>query len=233
MPDPNLVISPFLPDEAAIFQAIRHETFGPTVNKILYAREPSQKTLDSITQKYRDDIIKKTATIMKCVDKTTGITIAGAKWRYLGRFNPDGSPASLTLEEVKKGLEAPEPYEESNPLLFKAIFTLFGANKLEIMGTRPYYVLDTLVTRPDHHRRGAGGMLVQWGCEKADELGVEAFLEASVMGQPLYAKYGFEPVKETSIDLREYGGDEEMKFIVSSRGLVLRGKVMALTCSNS
>jgi GNAT superfamily N-acetyltransferase len=232
MPDANLAISPFPPDEAAIFQAIRHETFSPTINKILYTREPSQKTLDSITQKYRDDIINKNGFLMKCVDKTTGITIAGAKWRYLGLLNPDGSPAPRPLEEVKKNLEAPEPYEESDPVLFKAIFTLFGANKLEIMGTRPYYVLDTLVTHPDHHRRGAGAMLVQWGCEKADELGVEAFLEASPMGQPLYARYGFETVKEVGIDLRQYGGDEEMKFIVSPRGLVLCGNVIALTCSN-
>jgi GNAT superfamily N-acetyltransferase len=219
MPDPNLVISPVLPDEAALYQAVRHETFRPTINKILYTREPSQKTLDSVIEHTRDDIINKGVMYMKCVDTTTGVVVAGAKWRYMGLLNPDGTPAPRPLEDVKKDLEVLEPYEESDPVLFKTIFTLFAANKLEIMGTRPYYVLDTLVTLPDHHRRGAGGMLVKWGCEKADELGVEAFLEASLMGQPLYARYGFEPVKEAGIDLREYGGDEELKFMVGCQHL--------------
>jgi GNAT superfamily N-acetyltransferase len=219
MPDPNLVISPLLPDEAALYQAVRHETFRPTVNKILYTREPSQKTIDSIVENTRNDIINKNGVYMKCVDKTTGIVIAGAKWRYMGLLNADGTPAPRSLEDVKKDLVLLEPYEESDPVIFNTIFTLFAANKLEIMGTRPYFSLYTLVTLPDHHRRGAGGMLLQWGCEKADELGVEAFVEASLMGQPLYARYGFEPVKEASIDLREYGGDEELKFVVSSYGL--------------
>ena len=58
-------------------------------------------------------------------------------------------------------------------------------------------------------------MLVRWGCERADETGVEAFLEASVMGAPMYARHGFQPVKEVDLDLRKWGGKERMTFIVS------------------
>lgn len=171
--------------------------------------------MDSVIEHTRDDIINKGVLYMKCVDTRTNAVVAGAKWRYMGLLDPQGNAAPRSLESVEKDLEVPEPYEESDPVIFKSIFELFGKNKLEIMGTRPYYVLDTLVTHPDHHRRGAGGMLVQWGCEKADELGVEAFLEASPMGQPLYARYGFEPVKEVGLDLKKYGADEEFNFIVS------------------
>lgn len=59
-------------------------------------------------------------------------------------------------------------------------------------------------------------MLVAWGCEKADEAGVEAYLEASPMGAPMYARHGFKAVGEINIDLIKYGGDEVLKLIVSA-----------------
>ena len=34
-------------------------------------------------------------------------------------------------------------------------------------------------------------MLVKWGCELADREGVSAYVDASKVGAPLYAKYGF------------------------------------------
>ncbi|KAF2792099.1 acyl-CoA N-acyltransferase [Melanomma pulvis-pyrius CBS 109.77] len=217
MPDPTLSVSLLLPEEAPLYQAVRHETFRPTINKILYAREPSQKTLDSVAAKTSDEIRTKGVLYLKCVDSATGAVVAGAKWRYMGHLSPSGAPLPRTLDEVKKELELPPPYEESDPAVFNAIFGLFAQNKLETMGTRPYYVLDTLVTHPEHHRRGAGGLLVKWGCDRADELGVEAFLEASLMGEPLYRRFGFVPVKEVGIDLRKFGGDEEMRFILMRR----------------
>jgi predicted N-acetyltransferase YhbS len=68
--------------------------------------------------------------------------------------------------------------------------------------------LGILVTHPKHQRRGAGGMLVRWGCKKADERGVISILQAAEAGLQLYLKHGFEIVKETPMDLRPYGVDE-------------------------
>ena len=51
--------------------------------------------------------------------------------------------------------------------------------------------LDTLGTHPDYWRRGAGSLLVKWGCDLADADGVSAYVDASKDGAPLYAKYGF------------------------------------------
>jgi GNAT superfamily N-acetyltransferase len=44
--------------------------------------------------------------------------------------------------------------------------------KSEFIGTRPHANLQILVTHPKYQRRGAGGMLVDWGCAKADERGL-------------------------------------------------------------
>ncbi|RSL51386.1 hypothetical protein CEP52_016557 [Fusarium oligoseptatum] len=51
--------------------------------------------------------------------------------------------------------------------------------------------LDTLVTHPEYRRRGAGSMLMKWGCDLADENGVEVYVDASRDGSFLYRKFGF------------------------------------------
>lgn len=51
--------------------------------------------------------------------------------------------------------------------------------------------LDMLATHPDYRRRGAGSMLIQWGCDVADREGSGAYIDASKAGAPLYAKHGF------------------------------------------
>lgn len=232
-PKANLSIAPLTPDDVHLYQAIRHETFRPTINKILYAREPSKETQQKVIEKYKQDITDNKSMFTVCWDNDTGEMIAGSKWRYLGpkaekeghanvealngsvTQNGDKRPKDRTWEEVEEGLTIVEPYPESDPRVWNTFFTQLYQNKREIMGTRPYYALDTLITHPRHHRRGAGGLLVQWGCEQADVKGVEAYLEASPMGAPLYERYGFQRIKMMSLDLRDFGGDEKLDFIVS------------------
>ncbi|GJC82238.1 hypothetical protein ColLi_05076 [Colletotrichum liriopes] len=61
--------------------------------------------------------------------------------------------------------------------------------------------LDTLVTHPDYQRRGAGSLLLKWGCELADENGVGAYVDASKAGKGLYERFGF--VDESEADAGE------------------------------
>jgi len=215
MPNPQLQVSLLKPEEAEQYMQIRHKVFRPTVNKILYSRgEPSQKTLDRVTREIRDGVVKKGILYLKCVDHSTGQIIAGARWRFMKPANHNAS--ERTLDEIEEDFKIPEPYDESHPDVVKSFYDLFNANKREILDTRPYYVLDTLVTLPEHERRGAGSMLVRWGCDRADEAGVEAYLEASPMGAPMYAKHGFIAVKEVELDLKRFGGEENLSFVVST-----------------
>ncbi|PSN61369.1 acyl-CoA N-acyltransferase [Corynespora cassiicola Philippines] len=217
MPNPNLTVSLLTPGEAPQYQSIRHETFRDTVNKILYTREPSEKTQARVVAEIKDAITDKGVLYLKCVDKATGDIIAGARWRYLRPKDPEAS--LRTDEELDADLSVPEPFDESDPGLFRSLFTLFHAGKRRHLANRPYYCLDTLVTHPNHHRRGAGSMLIEWGTTKADEAGVECYLEASPMGEPLYAKHGFERLEEVGLNLRGFGGDvDELRFIVSPFG---------------
>lgn len=46
-------------------------------------------------------------------------------------------------------------------------------------------------TSNDYRRRGAGGMMMKWGCDLADLLGIPGWIEASPEGNFLYKTYGF------------------------------------------
>ena len=51
-------------------------------------------------------------------------------------------------------------------------------------------------------------MLVQWGCDRADELGIEAYIEASQTGTPMYERLGFKTVRRVVFDpVKEVGRD--------------------------
>jgi GNAT superfamily N-acetyltransferase len=53
-------------------------------------------------------------------------------------------------------------------------------------------VIEMLSTHPEHQRRGAGAILMKWGTDIADSLGLRAFVQASRLGkQHLYEKFGF------------------------------------------
>lgn len=216
MPDSKLAVSLLTPGEAGQYMCIRHVAFVNDVNKILYfhRHEPSQATLDRVTQSIRAGIAEGIL-YLKCVDTSNGEIIAGARWRCIRPNDPNAT--SCTSEEVDTQLTVPDMYTESHPDVWRAFYELFNRSKRKHMGARPYWVLETLVTHPDHHRRGAGGLLLKWGCDKADEASMETYLEASGMGEPLYRKYGFEPVENIALDLRSWGGPEEIRWTVCCR----------------
>ena len=51
--------------------------------------------------------------------------------------------------------------------------------------------LATNFTLAEHRRRGANTLMMEWGTKKADELGLETFLEATPLGSMIYARHGF------------------------------------------
>ncbi len=48
-------------------------------------------------------------------------------------------------------------------------------------------------------------MLVQWGVDEANRLGLPAYLEATEAGHMLYPSCGFKDVEELKIDTAKFG----------------------------
>ncbi|KAF4462553.1 GNAT family acetyltransferase [Fusarium albosuccineum] len=59
------------------------------------------------------------------------------------------------------------------------------------MGARPQVYLNILYTHPDYRRQGVADLIMNWGKQKADEMGVEMWLDATEYGVPVYKKHGF------------------------------------------
>ena len=153
-------------------------------------------------------------TLLKVVDTSASdpITpIAFAKWH----FDPaPDAPTSSSAPPEDPGPEDPT----SNAKLMARFFGGLDAACKKVVGERPHAKLGILVTLPEHQGRGAGSMLVRCGCEKADAMGLECYLEASDMGLPIYENAGFRTVDEFVMDLREWGGSG-----LDSRWIMRRG----------
>jgi GNAT superfamily N-acetyltransferase len=67
------------------------------------------------------------------------------------------------------------------------------------MGARPQVYLNILYTHPDHRRKGVADLMLAWGVGRADEMGVEMWLDATVYGVPAYKKHGFMVVNENPV----------------------------------
>lgn len=68
------------------------------------------------------------------------------------------------------------------------------------MGGQAFVYLQLLSVRGSAQRQGIGGLLVKWGVDKADELGLAAYVEASPAGRRVYEKAGFEVIREVRPD---------------------------------
>jgi GNAT superfamily N-acetyltransferase len=210
-----LEVHPCEEADVAEFARIQIAAFadGGGITALLYPDPlPSdymEKSIEKHIKSFREE---KDVTYLKVVDTDLGNKmIAGAKWRINEKERPE--------EEVKKTLPVPGKDEEGRAAPQDFMRFLYRV-RWEYMGTKPFYckflelkakpcsnvlVLHILVTHPDHHRRGAGAMLLAWGLRKADSAQLPSFLESSPMGRPLYARMGFTPRHEEVWDLSKYG----------------------------
>jgi GNAT superfamily N-acetyltransferase len=64
---------------------------------------------------------------------------------------------------------------------------------------------------PEHRRKGVGRLLMDWGVKKADELGVEAWMEASSLGRLLYENVGFKVLLKLVWDTHKIDADDDWR----------------------
>ncbi|KAF2181598.1 acyl-CoA N-acyltransferase [Zopfia rhizophila CBS 207.26] len=158
--------------------------------------QKEQKMVEKHIKSFKED---PDAHYLKVIDTDLGGKIIScAKWRI--------NLKERTEEEIQVQLPKPGKDEEGNQAAID-FMNYLTESRVEWMGGKPFYFLHILITDPDHHRRGAGGMLVRWGVAQADEAQLPTYLEASDAGRPLYERFGFYQVKETIFDLSKYGGE--------------------------
>jgi len=133
--------------------------------------------------------------------------IAWALWNAPSPTPPSASTATTT--------DLPTWPAGCDVVLANHFFGNLVQRRKRIMDPRPYWYLEIIATRPDWQGKGAAGKLLRWGLERADQQGVEVYLEASPDGKPIYEHFGFEEVERLVVDLdgRDPCGTGEEEFV--------------------
>ena len=162
----------------------------------------------------RKDLCNSHCAFMKVVDTDLGNeVIAFAKWFIYRKERPKsewdrtdsrewGPDWNLeALQEFFGQLGAKKrKHVAGMPHCCKQRTTLVDEDQLAYFSA--LFLLDT---HPNHQRRGAGTMLVQWGANVADEAGLCCYLEGTSAGYSLYQKMGFKDVDVVDIDMGRWG----------------------------
>lgn len=120
--------------------------------------------------------------------------VAFAQW------NDSSKPLTLNLPTWPAGSDS----EVAN-----SFFGSLSSTHKRLMEGKRHWYLELVATRPEFQGKGAAGMLLRWGLQKVDEEGVEAYLEASPDGKPIYEHFGFEEREAMTVDLVGKGFEEK------------------------
>lgn len=136
----------------------------------------------------------------KVVDIDTGRLVGGASWNVY-TTNPFTEPHALDVTWF--------PDDSSRVYVEKALEN-YGLPRAEV-AQKPHIYLFNVFIHPDYRRHGAGQQVLDWGMKKADELGLDVFLDATPPGKPLYEANGFICLKENITKPTMENPDEKWK----------------------
>jgi len=130
-------------------------------------------------------------TFIKVTDET-GLIIGMARWNVY-----DG----VTPPEDRIGTKE-FWHDEASADYADALVNRYSENRREAIQETGGHLcaLDLLVVDPEHHRRGAGQMLIRWGTSIADKMNVKATVESSDYGKALYERCGFKFIKSVTVE---------------------------------
>ncbi|KAJ5097716.1 GNAT family acetyltransferase [Penicillium angulare] len=128
--------------------------------------------------------------------------LAGAEWI----FHKD-SETTTTSESMKEDIDslASRQPEGGARIFAEQAFTILrtaeAESRAQVPGSKGYMSLGSFFTAPRHRKKGLGNLLMEWGVERADEMGLDIWIEAVPSAVPFYERHGFSQLKTVGIDL--------------------------------
>ncbi|KIW59092.1 hypothetical protein PV05_03567 [Exophiala xenobiotica] len=193
-----LVLRPGEDDDATRMVEIERTAFAD--NKLTPFLFPGPFPADALEKRAEGLVAQRqndpTTRWVKVVDTDTDELVAYAKWNIMN-----------TPKDPEPGRQEFGP--GCNLDMCKEYFGGIYRKRAELMGGKAYCLLDLLQTDPKYQGRGAGGMLIQWGLDMADQLRIPAYLESSPNAHGLYYKYGFKDIGQFTLDPKWNYGDAD------------------------
>lgn len=125
--------------------------------------------------------------------------MGGAKWQ----FWPSDPHRPLTFPCDFAGDDVTDVGRQERAFAQKVMDEFQGRRAKDM--ACPHGLLDICFTTPEYERKGVATALVEWGLRIVDEQGWVAFTEASVRGEKVYHRLGFERVEEVRLRFDELG----------------------------
>lgn len=144
-------------------------------------------------------------------DSQSGKMVAVSWWALAERPAKNQDEIDAEWEQANKARAGGAPVAGMNSVLGEAFLRAAVYSEYETMKGQPYMSLRILATHPEHHRRGAGSLLLRHGLHKADSLHLPVYLDSAVSGRRLYEQNGFTVAGDFPFDGRQYGGRSEGK----------------------
>jgi GNAT superfamily N-acetyltransferase len=201
---------------------IHYAAFSPDDIGVVWREKPSEQYYVNLAKTRAKKLANPNARVFKCIDTDLDNQMIGvAEWYIFEK--------GKTLEEVEADCVLRPPFpEERREATVEFMEDLFKARR-EVLGMQACVELGSIICHPDHQRRGAASLMLQWGIKEQDRLGVIGYLEGSERGRPLYEKYGFRAVQETHFDATKYGAKNHVYYAVRFT-MVVRPESLADCC---
>ncbi|KAL7625558.1 hypothetical protein AAE478_004778 [Parahypoxylon ruwenzoriense] len=162
----------------------------------------------------------------KVVGTNTGRFAGGALWNIhkenpfaeghdmrIDWFPDDGS--RRFAEQVAEEHGAPRARVGQRPQICKRVLLIVKPKRTGLIKDQDLFIV---FTHADYRHKGVAQQFMDWGMAKADETGVEMFLDSTPLGRPLYEKNGFMYVEKNVISPRTDSPDEAWKETVEKAG---------------
>ncbi|PSR97345.1 hypothetical protein BD289DRAFT_107833 [Coniella lustricola] len=127
----------------------------------------------------------------KVVDVETGKLVGGASWNIF-KTNPFADPFGHELEVTWF------PDNAAARCFAERALENYGMPRYEV-AQRPHMYLMNIFTYPEFRQQGVAQRILDWGVSKADELGLDIFLDATLPSKTLFEKNGFVEIKKNVI----------------------------------
>ncbi|GLB11084.1 hypothetical protein AtubIFM57258_007503 [Aspergillus tubingensis] len=176
---------PVIEDDISSMVKLWYDTFGDPINRRLYPDTLGGRAW--LEDYHRASLQSPDQHYLKVVTDSTGSTsplVAFVKWDF---------------NTTSPGHHFPPRHVDFDQVFCDTFFGGLDQARRTIMGSRPHYYLDALITHPDYRRQGAASMLIQWGCDRADQDGIPIWVDSSQEGARIYQRFGFRDVSVSGV----------------------------------
>jgi ribosomal protein S18 acetylase RimI-like enzyme len=204
-----LILRPATPSDIPACASIAHAAFAPS--PLIHHVAPTSEEVSvafwsAVIAAGIDSGPNAHVVVAEDASQAPAVLLGLAKWVYvpegagvpgIGRAVPgDGGEGEAGGEVAGAGEGAQDVFAHvRDPEMAKRYFAKQYEQHEKFMGTRRHWYLELIATKREVKGLGTGRKLVQWGLEKVDADGCEAYLEASPEGRGLFERFGFRVVE--------------------------------------